>query len=70
MEKIDDSEKFAKHGEDMFNKRVLEDIKEADSVTKRLSIVVNEIEEFEREFIQPMNKSVSSSNISEQSSPR
>ena len=69
MEKTEDSEQFAKHGEDMFNKTVLEDIEEAESVTRRLSIVVNEIEEFEREFIYPM-KSVSSSNISEASRPR
>ena len=70
MEKTEDSKQFAKHGEDMFNKRMLEDIEESESVTKRLSIVVNEIEEFEREFIYPMNKSVSSSNISEASRPR
>ena len=49
---------------------MLGDIEEVDSVTKRLSIVVNEIEEFEREFIYPMNKSVTSSNISEPSRPR
>jgi hypothetical protein len=53
-----------------FNGRVLEDIDEADSAMKRLSIVVNEIEQFEREFVIPMTKSMSSSNISETSKQR
>ena len=49
---------------------VLEDIKETDSNMERLSVVVNEIEEFERQFIHPMNKSVSSLSISETSRQR
>ena len=50
--------------------KVLEDIKEADSAVKRLSVVVNEIEEFERQFIHPMNKSASSLTLSESSRQR
>ena len=50
--------------------KVLEDIKETDSNMERLSVVVNEIEEFERQFIHPMNKSVSSLSISETSRQR
>ena len=59
------SEQFTKLNRDAFNGRVLEDIHEADSNMKRLSIVVNEIEQFEKEFVHPMKKSVSSFNISE-----
>ena len=59
------SEHFTENNRDNLKGRVLEDIDEADSAMKRLSIVEDEIERFEREFVIPMNKSVSSSNLSE-----
>ena len=64
------SEHFSEHNKDNLKGRVLEDIDEADSAMKRLSIVEDEIERFEREFVIPMNKSVSSSNLSEAPRPR
>jgi len=49
--------------EETFIKEELEDIVEEDPITTRMSIVVNEIEEFEREFVHPMRKALSSSNV-------
>ena len=48
---------------DTFTTKKLEDIVEEDPIMKRLSIVVGEIEEFEREFVHPVRKTVSSSNV-------
>jgi hypothetical protein len=56
---------LSKHIEETFTERVLDDIDEEDSGMKRLSILENEIEQFEREFVIPMKKSVSSLNIRE-----
>merc|ERR1712105_43534 len=66
----DNCDQIPKHTEETLIGTVLEDIDEAHSAMKRLSIVVNEIEEFGREFVIPMSKSVSSSNISETSRQR
>ena len=49
--------------EDTFTTGEFEDIVEEDPIMKRLSIVVGEIEEFEREFVHPVRKTVSSSNV-------
>ena len=62
------NKKISKHFSKCCNRNnleviVLEDIQEADSVMKRLSTDEDEIERFEREFVIPMNKSVSSSNL-------
>jgi len=49
--------------EDIFTNGTFEDIVDEDTMEKRLSLVVSEIEQFEREFVLPMRKSASSSNI-------